>query len=100
MKNPGRPRKPALERRSVQVSACFRLDEAAQLDLFAAEAGMTTSEFLRTRAFATSAAPAIAPDLKHDIWRLLLAVQRGLHDGVAPAVIIGRLQAVMDRLLA
>ena len=98
MRKSGRPRKSALERRSAQITVCLKLDEAAQLDLFAEEAGSSVSEYVRNRLLADRPAPALAPALKHDLYRLLLSVQRGLRDGLAPSSLAERMQAVIDRL--
>ena len=50
------------------------------------------------RVLADRPAPGIAPDLKHDLYRLLLAVQRGLGDGLPSPALADRMQAVIDRM--
>ena len=94
----GRPRKSAFDRLSAQVTVRFKVEEAVRLDGLAAEAGLTASEYLRMQAFGASPAPQVGPGLRNDVYQLLLAVRRGLRDGLPAPIIADRMGAVLDRL--
>lgn len=94
----GRPRKSAEEKRSERTVVRFRRDEQAQLDLFAANANQTVSNYIRASALEDRPAPRISAETKHYIYKLLRMTEVALPDAPAVKVLAARIRAELDAL--
>jgi hypothetical protein len=94
----GRPRKSAEEKRSERTVVRFRRDEQVQLDLFAASANQTVSDYIRASALGDRPAPRISAETKHYIYRAIRMVEAALPGDPAVKELAAKIRTALDDL--
>jgi hypothetical protein len=94
----GRPRKSPDEKRSERTVVRFRRGEIVQLDLFAARANQTVSEYVRASALFSRPEPKISAETKLYIYKALRLLEAALPDDPVVRELAAKLRADLDRL--